>query len=479
MSQKKSSPPKGGPRTVEAGYHSPPSWVFPLLSLVAGGIVWLVISSGFGMVASIKFHSAGFLADFEWLTYGRVRAAGSTAFIYGFCIPAATAFALCQFASLSRSRLPLPGLVLIGTVFWNLGVLVGVGGILGGDLSGFDHLELPGYSLPILLTGFLALGVWGCLALHQRENSGLEIEHWFSLAALFWFAWILTTATLLLHTFPLRGVAQSIVSWWFTGNLTVVWMGLAGLGAVLSLVRKSTTVVNRNLGLFIFWTLLLFGSWVGIPAAAPVPAWMPVLSKVFTALLLVPVLGVFVLLARSRFRFIDGQGSGFAKFSAVMFVVFGLILSISAFFGFEKLTQFTWFNIALEQLGSYGFFGFALFAVIYSEVPHFSGFAWPFPKLIKAHLALGAIGLILAVLPLMAAGLVQGLDMSNPTVTMVDVARNTLKFLRPATLGELFIGIGHLLFLVNISFLVANFARRKATVLMARLHFPGAAEVQS
>lgn len=99
--------------------------------------------------------------------------------------------------------------------------------------------------------------------------------------------------------------------------------------------------------------------------------------------------------------------------------------------------------------------------------------------MIKAHLALGAIGLILAVLPLMAAGLVQGLDMSNPTVTMVDVARNTLKFLRPATLGELFIGIGHLLFLVNISFLVANFARRKATVLMARLHFPGAAEVQS
>src|ERR1035437_8159530 len=36
-------------------------------------LVWLVIGSAFTLIASIKFHAPGFLADSAWLTYGRVH----------------------------------------------------------------------------------------------------------------------------------------------------------------------------------------------------------------------------------------------------------------------------------------------------------------------------------------------------------------------------------------------------------------------
>jgi cytochrome c oxidase cbb3-type subunit 1 len=36
-------------------------------------VFWLVIGSIFAMITSIKMHNPGFLASWQWLTFGRVR----------------------------------------------------------------------------------------------------------------------------------------------------------------------------------------------------------------------------------------------------------------------------------------------------------------------------------------------------------------------------------------------------------------------
>ena len=46
---------------------------FPLLSLIKSSLVWLVIATIFGLIASIKLHSPGFFADRPTLTYGKVE----------------------------------------------------------------------------------------------------------------------------------------------------------------------------------------------------------------------------------------------------------------------------------------------------------------------------------------------------------------------------------------------------------------------
>src|SRR5436309_15180845 len=77
----------------------------PLLTMFVSAAVWLVISSVFGLIASLKFHSPNFLADCAWLTYGRVRPACTNALIYGFCVQAGLGVALWMFAWLGRARL--------------------------------------------------------------------------------------------------------------------------------------------------------------------------------------------------------------------------------------------------------------------------------------------------------------------------------------------------------------------------------------
>jgi cytochrome c oxidase cbb3-type subunit 1 len=71
---------------------------------------------------------------------------------------------------------------------------------------------------------------------------------------LFWFPWIYSTAELLLLIFPVRGVAQAIIAWWFSNNLLFVWLGLVGLAAMFYFIPKLTNseLHSRYLALLTF-----------------------------------------------------------------------------------------------------------------------------------------------------------------------------------------------------------------------------------
>src|SRR5881396_3599207 len=57
---------------------------WPLLLLFGSGVCWLVLGTVLSLIVSIKLHAPGFLADYSWLTLGRVRPAAMNAFLYGF-----------------------------------------------------------------------------------------------------------------------------------------------------------------------------------------------------------------------------------------------------------------------------------------------------------------------------------------------------------------------------------------------------------
>src|SRR5207244_625566 len=178
---------------------------------------------------SIKFHAPNFLADCPWLTYGRVRPAYLNCVLYGFCLQSGVGVALWLLARLGRVRLAQPWLVTLGAKLWNLGVTVGIVGILAAGPSGFEYLEMPRYAALVLFLAWLLLGSFALLTFHQRREPGLFVSQWFLLRALFRFPWIYSTANLLLLAFPVRGMAQPVIAWWYAGNLQVVWLGLVGL----------------------------------------------------------------------------------------------------------------------------------------------------------------------------------------------------------------------------------------------------------
>jgi cytochrome c oxidase cbb3-type subunit 1 len=338
---------------------------------------------------------------------------------------------------------------------------------LAGESTGFDALELPTYGALFVFLGYLLIGVWAAVTFHQRRVRPLFVSQWYLFTALFWFPWIYSTAQLLLVIFPLRGVAQSVIAWWFSANLLGVWLGLAGLAALFYFIPKLTNLElhSHYLALFTFWMLLVFGGWGGIHNTAPVPAWMPALSTVSAVLLLVPILAVAINIHRTlegNFGKLAAHPSlPFFMFGAAAFIFAGLMKVAEAVFDTQQQLHFTWFSSAQKELYVYGFFVMAIYGVVYRVLPQLTATELPWPKLVRAHFWLAAAGILLLVVPLAIGGIIQGQQLADPAVNFVNITKSSLMFLRVSTIGILLLALGNLLFLANLVRLVRLFYQAK------------------
>jgi cytochrome c oxidase cbb3-type subunit I len=467
----------------------------PLLALFGGAAWWLVAGSVLALIAAIKFHAPDFLAGCPALTYGRVQPAADDALLYGFCLPAGLGVLLWLFARLGRA--PLRGAVVpvVAANLWHLGVFIGLAAILLGDSTGFAWLEFPRAGSVILFFAYLLLALWATMNFAARRERETHPSHWFLVAALFWFPWIYSTANLFLVAWPVRGVAQAVIGWWFANNLVYIWLALVGLGTAFYFLPKyaGRPLQSYYLALYAFWTLILFGTGCGIPQGGPVPAWLPTLSSFAAVMTLVPVLVVGVIMwqtlcgsdasslerddapvAESVGKKNLGQqdnatkasqppfGAGaspprcfcFIKFGLAAFLLSSLMLIAMACPRINLVTQFTWFGPAQTELQLYGFFAMTMFGAIYHLLPCVVGFDWPYPKLARLQFWLSMIGVLLFIIPLAIGGVVQGMKLHHGAAFQ-EVVQATLFWFRFSTTGLLLIVLGNLLFALNIFALTA------------------------
>jgi cytochrome c oxidase cbb3-type subunit 1 len=435
----------------------------PLFSLFGGAAVWLALSSVFGLIASLKFHAPAMFANCASLSYGRAYPAWSNLLVYGFCIPAGLGVGLWLLARLGRVELAKPWLIAVGAKLWHFGVLVGLIGILSGQSTGFEWLEMPRSAAVILFLAFLLITIWAFVTYAQRSEKSLYPSQWFIIAALLWFPWIFSTATLLLQFFPVRGMVQASVAWWFSGNLLNVWLTLAGLASTLYILPKLTErpLQSHYLALFAFWTLILFGTWTGIPMHAPLPAWMPTLSGVAGVMTLVPALtvaAIAVLTCRGAKTPCGGGPLCYTKFGVGSLVLATMLLAVSACPKISRITDYTWFGHGQTLLRIYGFFAMTMFGAIYYILPRVAGIEICRNR-IRANFWLVMPGILLFALPLVVGGILQGLKLADANVAFLDTSKAALMAFRLSTLGETLIAVGNLLFLVNVLLVIAGYYR--------------------
>jgi len=438
----------------------------PLFQMFASAAVWLVVASVFALIASLKFHMPGLLANCAAFTYGRVHPVATNALIYGFGVQAGLGVALWVIARIGVTRVVQPWLIAVGAKLWNFGLLVGVIGILVGDNTGFENLEIPRYGVVFLFLGYLLMAIFILATLHNRRERMLGPSQWFLLAALFWFPWIYFTANYLLlsHT-PVRGITQSIIAWWYSGNLNLVWFGLVGLAVIFHFIQQwmNRPLYSRHLAAFTFWTIVLFGSWSGIPASAPVPAWIPSLSTVATVLTIITAISVMMNVCKTcghGCSETESPAAGkFIAFGTMAFGIAWILNAVGAVPGVNSVTNLTWYGVGVWQLNVFGFFAMTMIGAIYHIVPQVTGMEWPCGNSPKRHYWLALIGVILIVAPFVIGGVVEGFNWRNVNVAELEVAKKSLMFVRITTLGEVAILLGNLMLLGNLVGLSVRYYR--------------------
>ena len=444
----------------------------PVMVLFVSAAIWALVASAFGLLATLKFHGPSLLADCPWLTYGRVHPAYLNALIYGFAVQAGLGALLWMISHLGRTSLTFAPGIVFGAIFWNLGVTVGIIGILAGENTGHEWLEIPRYGSLLLFTGYLLIGLGAMRTFQQRRVQPLYISQWFLLAAVFWFPWIYSTAEFLLVAKPVRGALQAALNGWYINNLTVVWFGFIGLAALFYFIPKITKrpLHSHYLGIFAFWLLALFGSWGGIAPGTPLPSWMAALSTVAAVLTIVPILAVVINFRRT---IAGGYGSvlatvpgKFLLFGLAAFIVSGLFAALTSLETVSLVTNFTWVLPAQTQLAIFGFFAMTMFGAIYFIVPRLMGVE-VCPRLAGAHFWVAALGLVFYVVTLALGGVMQGESMNLHATSFLEVVSGTLTFLRVSTVGDFLLAVGNLLLLLNVAGVLYRVGRSAAQTAWA------------
>jgi cytochrome c oxidase cbb3-type subunit 1 len=439
----------------------------PVLVFYTSAIAWLLLATLFGILTSFKMHSPDFLTNVDFLTWGRLRPMHFDALIYGWGSMAGMGTAIWLMARLCRTTVRHPLLLISGAAFWNLGVLMGIIGVLAGENTGYEWLEFPGYSAITLFCAYLLIMTWALVMFRYRRRGHVYITQWYLLGAFLWFPWVYSAAQLMLFVFPVQGVMRAAVNWWFANNLLFLWFGSIGLGTAYYMIPKviGRPVHSYYLATIGFWTFAVFSSWTGMQRLidGPFPAWMITASIAAMILSIIPVATVGLnhhMTMRDHFPLMRYSPTlRFTVFGAIAYTAFSIVGVIISLRSMAQIVQFTEAGIAYTYMGLYAFFSMVIFGSMYYIVPRLVGREWRYASLIKLHFWGSAYGIGLMVLLLLVGGFVQGLSLNDPTLPFTETVQTILPYLRGRTLAWILLTVSQGIFAFHFGLMLLGFGR--------------------
>ncbi len=440
----------------------------PVLFFYTSAILWLLVGSLLGFLASYKMHEPEFWDALAPLNFGRIRPAHLNAVAYGWATQAGFGTAIWLIARLSRVPLAKAWMLNVAIIFYNLGVTVGVLGILFGAGNSTEWLEMPGYASFIMFLGFALVAIWAVHMVVRRKAGHIYVSLWYLFAGLFWFPWLFAVSNILLHTFQLSGVAMGAVNWWYGHNALGLWFTPMGLAAAYYFIPKvvGRPVYSYYLSALGFWALALFYSWNGMHhlIGGPFPAWLITASVVASFMMVIPV----VVTAINHHMTMKGSFQLLKYSPTLRFVVVGAMaytvvslqgISMSSR-ALNQITHFTHYTIGHAHLGLYMFFTMVMFGAIYYIVPRLTGYEWRSAAMIKMHFWLSFYGISLMVGALTFGGLAQGFNLENANISFNAVTEGTIPYLVARSWSGMLLTLAHVIFAVHFGMMLFRLGKK-------------------
>ncbi|MBT5901589.1 MAG: hypothetical protein HOH58_05720 [Opitutaceae bacterium] len=432
----------------------------PVLFFIYAAAAWLVTASVLGFIAAAQLVQPAFLADCAWTTHGRIVPLARNALIYGWGFNAAFAVMIWMVARLCRTPAPKWGATLVGGLFWNAGIKLGMAGIIIGQSTGHFMLEMPAYAAAIMFVSYGIIGAGVTVIFSRRREGNMFASQWYALTAMFWFPWLFSIAQYTLVFGSLRGTSQAIAAAWYGHNVYALFLGPIALGALYYLIPKRVgrPITQYPLAQIGFWSFVFFGSFGGLATlvGSPVPAWVQTVGISANFMLLIPVFAIAINLGVTLLSGSKAGGSGpalkFFKLSVLSFVAVGGLSVVLSMPSLSHTIQFTFVGEALDQLHWYAFASFAFFGAIYFMLPRLIVRPWPSGALVTAHFWASVAGAIMIIGSLVLAGFAQGAAINDIEgyPAFADVVAASSGYLVALALGYLTLIVGHLAFFVNV-----------------------------
>lgn len=432
----------------------------PVMFFMTSGAAWLAVSIVLGIISSAKVHAPHFLSDCSWLTYGRTQAAHINLLVYGWGFQAAFGVIIWMMSRLSRQECRASGLILTAGHVWNLGVSVGVLGILSGNGTAMPWMEFPAYTWPMLLLSYFAIVTWSLVQFKVRPQGHVYISQWYLIAAMIWFPWVFITANVLLHVLPGNPVMAAGINAWYKSSLIFLFFTPVALGAAFYLTPKvlGRAIHSYPLAMLGFWSLALIMPWAGMQklTGAPIPYFLPYVGATATVLFFIPAFTAAVNILRTALSNPE-QTTQSPTLRFTMAGIFGLIvLAVASVFlnlpgSTLKLSQFSMSGYGFEILAIYAFFSFVMFGAIYFIVPRITRREWLSRRFITMHFFLSIYGIISIAVIAIFGGLQQGIGQEAFDQPWAEAARRAFPYAVFITISWCFILISNIFFFLHLA----------------------------
>lgn len=390
---------------------------------VIATIVWGMVATLAGVSIAILLIVPEILGGMQWFTFARLRPLHTNAAIFAFAGNAIFAAVYYSTQRLCKARMWSD--VLSQMHFWGWQAIIVAAAItlpLGITQSKeYAELEWP-IDIAIAVVWLFIFGGNFLMTLIHRRERHLYVALWFYIAT------IVTVA--LLHVFnnlvvpigafasiPIyAGVQDAFMQWWYGHNAVAFFLTTPFLGLMYYFLPKAADrpIFSYRLSIIHFWSLVFIYIWAGPHHLhySALPEWASTMGMLFSVMLWMPSWGGMINgLLTLRGAWHKVATDPVLKFFVVGITFYGMAtfegpaLSIKAINAFTHYTDWT---IAHVHSGALGWNGFMSFGMLYWLLPRlFQTKLWS-DKLMSLHFWTGMIGILLYIIPIYAAGLMQG-----------------------------------------------------------------------
>ena len=345
--------------------------------------LWFAIATTFGVIAAGYLIAPDFIANIEYIHFGRVRPMHINAVLFGFVTPGLLASAFYYFPKLLRTDLFSHKLGVFSAVFWNFTVAAGVTSLSLGHTQGREYAELPWFADIMVVISFVMVVINILMTIRRRNEKILYVSVWYVAAAV-----VLTSITYCLgnviwkpDTGALKGVSDAILLWFYGHNifgLLLTPMGVAVAYYVLPITTRSP-LYSHTLSLLGFWSLIIVYTHIGTHhlLQVPVPTWLKTIAVVDSIAMVIPVMIVLINLwytVKGKLGEIHADiGAKFIFTGTIYYFFVNIQGSMMALPHVQRITHYNNWVVGHAHMGVLGFAGVTALGGLYFILPRITG----------------------------------------------------------------------------------------------------------
>lgn len=387
-------------------------------------VLWGVVATVVGLIVAVILVIPWLTNGAPWLSFGRLRPLHTNAAIFAFGGNAIFAAIYYSTQRLCKTRMWSDSLSRMHFWGWQAIIVAAAVTLPLGISQGKEYAELEWpIDLAIAVVWLFIFGGNFLMTLVHRRERHMYVALWFYIATIVTVALLhvfnnLVLPSGLFHGYSVyAGVQDAFMQWWYGHNAVAFFLTTPFLGLMYYFLPKAAErpVFSYKLSIIHFWSLVFIYIWAGPHHLhyTSLPEWASTLGMLFSLMLWMPSWGGMINgLLTLRGAWHKVAADPILKFFVVGITFYGMatfegpMLSIKSV---NALSHYTDWTVAHVHSGALGWNGFMVFGMLYWLLPRvFQTKIWN-QQLVSWHFWVGTIGILLYIVPIYAAGLMQGL----------------------------------------------------------------------